>query len=87
MDLLSLNIGNEVDDSLSGSTAYQRYTTFFAASAIYEEVSRGDPTLSFTLKAFTPFAATKDPQGMGHFIDFVGLEDPRAPVIAVELEK
>ncbi len=40
VDLLSLNIGNEVDNSLSGSTAYQRYTTFYAASAAYARSKR-----------------------------------------------
>jgi hypothetical protein len=54
---------------------------------VREGVTRGDPTLSFTLKAFTPVAAVQDPHSLGHCFDFPGLEDPRGPFIAVELEK
>ena len=56
-------------------------------SYVREAVARGDKTLSFTLKAFTPFGAHKEPHGMGHFITFNGLGNPQAPVLAVELEK
>jgi hypothetical protein len=54
---------------------------------VREAVARGDRILSFTLKAFTPFGAHKEPHGMGHCFTFEGLEKPRGPFIAVELEK
>ncbi len=54
---------------------------------VREAVARGEKTLSFTLKAFTPFGASREPHGMGHYIWFQGIGTPHAPVIAVELEK
>jgi hypothetical protein len=54
---------------------------------VREAVGRGEKTLSFTLQAFTPFGAMREPHGMGHCITFQGIDAPRAPFIAVELEK
>jgi hypothetical protein len=54
---------------------------------VREAVAQGDRSLSFTLKCFTPIGAVKDPHSMGHFIDFAGFKDPRAPFIAVDLER
>ena len=54
---------------------------------VREAVARGEKTLSFTLKAFTPFGAMREPHGMGHCIMFQGIGTPGAPFIAVELGK